>query len=166
MAGLFSNTLKNTKAWFTEFRLAINVRAGGGQRIPTFRESIPNLMPLALLAWLFAGSEICQRAMIELNGTVLSSETSCAKPYNNRCSTTYLVVDKHGLRSTYVAGPTDESLERRLPTGTLIDKKKWSLAYSVNGRHIDDFPIGFYGTLIALGALCAWSGVRPAKRPA
>jgi hypothetical protein len=162
MRGLFRETLKGAQAWLGDFRMVINRRVGG-QRLPTFRESIPNLAPLALLIWLFAGHEIYQRAAISLHGTVVSSETGCVQPYNNRCDTTYVVEGQDQTRSTYVAGPTDESLERRLPVGTSIRKDKWALTYSVNDRKISDFPIGFYGGLMAFGLLCTLFG-RPSNK--
>jgi len=158
-----SSALKNAKDWFGDFRLAINARAGGGHRIPTFRESIPNLAPVALLIWLFAGHEIYQRAEVALNGTVVSSETGCLQPYNNRCDTTYIVESQNHVRSTYVAGPTDAPLGRRLPVGTLIQKDKWALTYSVNGKIVNDFPINFYGGLMLFGLVCALFG-RPSSR--
>jgi len=163
MLGQFREALKGAQAWLGDFRMVINRRVGG-QRIPTFRESIPNLAPFALLIWLFAGHEIYQRAAISLHGTVVSSETSCVQPYNNRCDTTYVVEAQDQTRSTYVAGPTDESLERRLPVGTVIRKDKWALTYSVNNRKISDFPAVFYGGLMAFGVLCALFGRPSAKK--
>ena len=154
--------LGHFREWFGDFRMSINRRVGG-QSIPTFRESIPNLAPLALLIWLFAGHEIYQRAAISLRGTVVSSETSCVQPYSNRCDTVYVIEELDRTQSTYVAGPTDESLERLLPVGTLIRKDKWSLTYSVNNRKISDFPIKSYGGLIFFGVLCALFG-RPSTK--
>jgi len=150
------------REWFGDFRMVINRRVGG-QRIPTFRESIPNLAPLALLIWLFAGHEIYQRAAISLQGTVVSSETSCVQPYNNRCDTRYVVEAQDQTHSTYIAGPTDESLERRLPVGTFIRKDKWALTYSVNNQKVSDFPVVFYGGLMAFGVLVALFG-RPSSK--
>ena len=155
--------LGHFREWFGDFRMVINRRVGG-QSIPTFRESIPNLAPLALLIWLFAVHEIYQRAAISLRGTVVSSETSCVQPYNDRCDTVYVIEDLDRLQSTYVAEPTDESLERRLPVGTLIRKDKWSLTYSVNNRKISDFPIKSYSGLILFGVLCALFGRPSAKK--
>lgn len=110
----------------------------------------------AALIWLFAGSEIYQRAAIELNGTVVSSNTSCMQPQNNRCATEYVIEGSKQSRITYIAGPTDKALPRRLPVGTVIVKDKWALAYSINGQHIDDFPIGFYVALLVFGLCCIW----------
>jgi len=42
----------------------------------------------------------------------------------------------------------------RLPIGTEIVKAKWSLAYSINGREINDFPIVFYAGILLLGLCC------------
>jgi hypothetical protein len=163
MFGHFREAIKGARGSLADFRMVINRRVGG-QRIPTFRESIPNLAPIALLIWLFAGHEIYQRAAISLDGTVVSSETSCVQPYNNRCDTAYVLEGRDGAQSAYVAGPTDESLERRLPVGTVIHKSKWSLSYTVDARNVNDFPIGFYGGLMAFGLLCALFGRPTAKK--
>ena len=160
--GHLREALKGARGSLADLRMVINRRAAG-QRIPTFKESIPNLAPFALLIWLFVGHEIYQRAAISLNGTIVSSETRCVQPYNNRCDTTYVVEGQDKTRSTYVAGPTDESLERRLPVGTVIRKNKWSLTYTVDARNVNDFPLGFYGGLMVFGLLCALFG-RPATR--
>jgi len=109
------------------------------------------------LIWFFACSEIYQRAVIELNGVVVSSQTSCVQPQNNRCATTYVVEGPDKSRTTYIAGPTDKALSRQLPVGTMIAKKKWALAYSINGQRINDFPSIFYGTLLVFGlCLVGW----------
>lgn len=67
---------------------------------------------------LFVGSEILQRAVIELNGVVVSSETSCRQPANNRCVTEYVVASVEGSRRRYIAGPVDHArLRLRLRRG-------------------------------------------------
>jgi hypothetical protein len=118
----------------------------------------------AVVAWLFAGSEIYERAAIELNGTVVSSETSCMQPANNRCATQYIVEAPGQLRQTYIAGPTDKALPRRLPVGTVINKDKWQLSYSINGREVNDFPVVFYSTILMLGLMCAVWGYTILRR--
>ena len=110
---------------------------------------------MAVVLWLFAGSEIFQRADVELNGTVVSSETSCMQPANNRCATVYVVESQDRSRHTYIAGPTDKALPRRLPVGTVIGKAKWALSYTVNGKEFRDFPVGFYSGILGLGLLLA-----------
>jgi hypothetical protein len=104
----------------------------------------------AVVAWLFAGSEIYQRAAIELNGTVVSSETSCMQPANNRCATQYIVEAPDRSRHTYIAGPTD--------------KDEWQLSYSINGREVNDFPVVFYSTILMLGLMCAVWGYTILRR--
>jgi len=106
---------------------------------------------LAVLAWLFAGSETYQRADLELNGTIVSANTTCMQPWNNRCATAYIFKARDGSRQRYVAGPTDQALPRRLPVGTVLVKDRWTLSYSLNGRKIDDFPILFYCGVLVLG---------------
>jgi hypothetical protein len=97
-----------------------------------------------VLGLLFSGGEIYSRASIELIGTIVSSRTDCVQPYNNRCSSVYLVENSRGTRTEYIAGPTDHSLKRSLPVGTSIDKQRWSLSYVVDGQRIDNFPRYFY----------------------
>jgi hypothetical protein len=109
---------------------------------------------IALLIWLFAGSEIYQRATIELNGTIVSATTTCMQPWNNRCATAYIVKAQDGSRHAYVAGATDKALPRRLAVGTVVVKRKWALSYFLNGRQVDDFPILFYSGLLVLGGGC------------
>jgi hypothetical protein len=109
---------------------------------------------LAVLLWLFSGSEIYQRGAIELNGTIVSSTTACMQPWNNRCATEYTVKVHNGSQQTYVAGPTDRALPRRLPVGTVVIKTRWALSYSLNGQQVDDFPILFYYGLLVVGGGC------------
>jgi hypothetical protein len=66
----------------------------------------------------------------------------------------YLVRSDDGHEQSYVAGPTDASLERSLPVGTRLRKDRWSFSYEVNDRRVW-FPIVFYGVLL-LGALAAF----------
>jgi hypothetical protein len=105
---------------------------------------------------LFCGSELYQRARIELNGTVVASDTTCMQPQNNRCATTYVLENAAHLREMYVAGPTDHSLPRRLPIGTTVVKKKWSMSYWLNGRHVNDFPVQFYAWVFLTSVCVGW----------
>jgi len=118
----------------------------------------------AIAAWLFAGSEIYGRAAIELNGTVVSSETSCMQPANNRCATQYRVEAPGGSGQTYIAGPTDKSLRRRLSVGTVINKDKWRLSYAINGQAVNDFPVVFYSSILVLGLMSAVWGCTNLRR--
>src|SRR5690349_20911077 len=97
------------------------------REMATQRYSHVLLYIFSMIIWLVAGSEIFQRAKIELNGRIASSETSCVQPFNNRCAAEYVVEAVSGNRKTYVAGPTDKALRRGLPVGTAIIKEKWSL---------------------------------------
>lgn len=93
-------------------------------------------------------SEIYNRASIELQGVITSSNTSCVQPQNNRCSTVYLTQNSTSSTSKYIAGSTDASLQRYLPIGTKIEKLKWQLNYKINEKVVNDFPIGFYGGVL------------------
>jgi len=113
------------------------------------------LLLIALLSWMFAGKQIYQRAAIEVNGTIVSSATACIQPENNRCSSTYIVLSQSGESASYIVGPTDASLPRGLPRGTVINKSKWNLSYMVNGKPVDNFPIAFYLVIVLFGLCCA-----------
>jgi hypothetical protein len=113
-----------------------------------------NLFPaIAAFLLMFSGVELYGRAAIELDGTVVSSNTSCMQPQNNRCATEYIVESTNRARTMYVAGSTDKALQRWLPVGTRIVKHKWAFAYSVNGKPIDDFGLAGYLCIFAFG-LC------------
>ncbi len=117
-----------------------------------------------LLIWgvpmmLFGVFGILGRASIVVSGTVVESRTACVQPQNNRCVTTYRVVSESKASETiYKAGPTDQSLQRRLPVGTRIHKAPWSLDYSVDGLPVRDFPWAPYAVIIILGSLMTVSG--------
>lgn len=117
----------------------------------------------AVLCFLFGANEIVQRLLIEVDGTVIASQTSTG----NRPATAYVVRHPDGSEQLYIAGPTDHSLPRRLPEGTRISKLKYHLAWKLNGRIVNDFPLYFYlgacglGILLAYWALFQWRLNRP-----
>ena len=117
------------------------------------------LLFFGMMMSLLAASEIYQRAVIHLDGTIISSQTTCVQPENNRCATVYIVESRNGSKTTYIAGPTDDSLLRRLPVGTEIVKGKWSLNYSVDQKLNRGFPTKFYFILLGVGLCCAVSSV-------
>lgn len=123
---------------------------------PTQKITPMGPLTLGLLLGLLSGSEFYQRASIALDGKVVSSETSCMQPANNRCATVYVVESKDGVHTEYIAGPTDHSLQRRLPVGTNISKQKWHLSYSINGTEIDTFPVVFHTYLLTFAGCCLY----------
>jgi hypothetical protein len=86
---------------------------------------------LAIGTWLFAGSEIYQRAAIEFQGTIVSATTTCTQPWNNRRATTYPFKAGNGSQHTYVAGPTDITLPRRQQSSWTL-REAWAVANSQN----------------------------------
>lgn len=40
----------------------------------------------------------------------------------------------------------------------MLFKNTWALSYGVDGKHVDDFPMGFYAGLLLIGAAC-WVGL-------
>jgi hypothetical protein len=89
------------------------------------------------------------RASLGLEGTIIQSNTSCDPSNQARCSTRY-VVQSPGSTVSYSAGPNEQSLQRFLPVGTTISKKRWQLVYTVNGMVVDDFGTG---PAIAIGGV-------------
>jgi hypothetical protein len=118
-----------------------------------FRKNL--LIGLPILAMVISAgaiSSILERAEIEVDGQVISAETTCEQPYNNRCVTRYVLRTRTGSQVLYAAGPGDSSLQRRLPIGTWITKHKWDISYSIDGKRIDDFPLRFYFGILVVSA--------------
>ena len=99
-------------------------------------------IPLLCLALL----PVLARAQIELHGRVIQRTVECLDPSNPlRCNTIYLLESQtSSIPYRYVAGYASSSILQNLnlPPGTVVDKDKWQLAYSVNGHEIDDFGLG------------------------
>ncbi len=104
---------------------------------------------LVFAAWLvLMGSyEIVGRLLIQVEGTIVSSETSSG----GRAATWYHVRGPDGRIREYIAGSTDKSLPTRMPVGTYIKKNKYELAYMRDGQKINDFQWAFYSILILAG---------------
>ena len=108
----------------------------------------------AILTFLFGANEIFQRLLIEVDGTIITSQTTTG----NRPSTTYAIRGPDGSKYQYIAGPTDHSLPRRLPEGARITKKKYALVWERDGQIVNDFPLYFYVGSCTLGGMLAfWS---------
>jgi hypothetical protein len=110
---------------------------------------------------LFAGwtlyiavSGIVGRLLISVDGRIVSSNTA----EGIRPVTAYTIQAPHG-ESSYIAGPTDDSLPRRMPIGTYIRKNKYDLSYSKDGKIINDFPLGFHLLWLGISTICAWKSV-------
>jgi hypothetical protein len=119
----------------------------------------PFVLAAASVFWLYFGiNEISQRLLIEVEGTIVSSDTTTG----NRPATFYKLRSSDGNQREYVAGCTDQSLTRRLPAGTYINKKKYDLSWEKDGQIVSDFPLGFYlgasgiGTALGILAFLAW----------
>jgi hypothetical protein len=106
----------------------------------------------AVLVFLFGANEIIQRLLIEVDGTIISSETTTG----NRPSTTYVIRGSDGSQRLYIAGPTDQSLPRRLPQGTHVSKRRYELPWRQNGQLVNDFPLYFYVGACGLGGMLAY----------
>lgn len=109
--------------------------------------------PVGLMVFGFGASTLYRRLSIDVQGTIVSSNTTCVQPRGNRCASTYLVREGNGKNIQYVSGPVDGSLPTGLAEGTSIIKKRWQSSYSLNGRLIDDFAVAFYVAITAFGLL-------------
>ena len=108
----------------------------------------------------FGVSEPLSRLLIDIDGTVIESQTKCAKLNNNRCVTTYTLQPSNSSAPiTYKAGYTDKALSRYIKIGANIEKQKWQLGYYVNGRLREDFPITFYTIISSLAFIIFVQGV-------
>ena len=102
-----------------------------------------------LLFSLLAVSELRTRADIAIDGVVVSSVLNRREP--NRPVRKYVLRSlESGATFKYSAGPVDHALSQSIPNGARVIKKKGQLAYTVDGRRIDDFPTGFYSVALAL----------------
>jgi len=109
---------------------------------------------LALFAaWtLYVGaSGLSTRLLTFVDGTIVSSRTT----QGIRPVTYYTVQTSDGKRQNLVAGPTDGSLPREMPVGTVIQKRKFELSYTRNGERVRDFPLGFHLLWFAISAVTA-----------
>ena len=112
------------------------------------------LATAAVFCFLFSSNEILQRALIDVDGRIVSSQTTSG----NRPSTYYVVRGSDGVDSEYVAGATDSSLPRHLPVETYIKKHKYDLSWQKNQVIVDDFPLYFYMGIYGIAfALSYWS---------
>jgi hypothetical protein len=104
------------------------------------------------------------RLWTELEGVVISSRDNPASR-GPRYATEYTIRVPDGRESTYIAGATDATLERNLPVGTYVRKRRWRVDYEINGQRVKDFGILFYGFMVCLGIGCiVWSAVISYRR--
>ena len=115
----------------------------------------PNYRAMGMFAaWkMFMGLyEIAGRLLIEVEGTIVSSQTTTGY----RPVTYHLIQRSDGQLCKYVAGPTDLSLPRRMPAGTYIKKKKYEPSYVRDGKLVQDFPLPIYLAVLFGGMMLAW----------
>ena len=135
---------------------------------PSFQLHLPRLSIILTLIWgipllCIAFLPVLARAQIEVHGRVLQRTVECPDPSNlSRCNTLYLLETQDSNAPFYsVAGYANSSIlqNTNLPPGTVVDKDKWQLTYSVNGREVDDFDLGAYLIMAILGLLITGLGL-------
>lgn len=125
----------------------INVNAYRGPR-----HSV--LVLFSVWALFFGAKEIVDRSLIEVEGTIISSQTTIG----DRPVTTYIIRGSDQVDRQYVAGPTDASLPRRLSIGTYLKKERYALAWMQNQKIVNDFPLWFYFGACGIGIMLGyWS---------
>lgn len=110
------------------------------------------------IVWGFGYQTVWQRFTTQLEGTVTSSR-DVPETGAPRYATNYVIRGSDGNDQTYVAGPTDGSIERSIPVGAHIRKEWGQLGYEVNGRWIA-FPIAFYVATLGVTALLVVAALR------
>ncbi len=127
----------------------------------------PAAMLLVAGIWIFYGfgyGDLWSRLTLEVDGILVARTPESPSP---RINADYIIRGADGRDLRYAAGPTDASLPRDLTVGTRIRKRRWSTAYELNGRDVDDFPTAFYAGMLAVGVSCLWGAFiqwRAAKR--
>jgi hypothetical protein len=106
------------------------------------------------IVWGFGYQTVWPRFTIQLEGVVISSRDVPATGAP-RYVTDYLIRGQDGQDRTYVAGPTDGSLERSIPVGAHIRKQWGQVGYEVNGMRIG-FPVAFYSATFGAAACLAF----------
>jgi hypothetical protein len=107
--------------------------------------------------WAFGWQTVFSRLWLELDGTVVASVDVPAKGAP-RYGTYYTVRSADGHDTQYVAGATDASLDRSLPVGTKLRKRRWELGYSIDGRWAS-FPTYFYLPLLCAAVVALTAGI-------
>jgi hypothetical protein len=100
------------------------------------------------MLWGFGIQTLWTRYAMAVEGTVVSSRDVPSKGAP-RYATEYVVRGADGHDYQYVAGATDASLDRSLPVGSQIQKKRGQLGYEVNGQW-RSFPIYFYSAIFGV----------------
>ena len=109
----------------------------------------------------FGYQTVWVRLNTQVNGTVIASRDipSTGAP---RYATEYLIRGSNGQNSSYVAGCTDASLQRSLPIGTQLLKKRWAWGYQINGKYEHDYNTSIFYVIIlgVLVCLLLWAGFK------
>lgn len=109
---------------------------------PVPRKSLLMLVTGFWILYGFGYQTVWNRLELDVQGTVISS-TSLPYVGAGRYVTNYVIHSENGTEFSYTAGPTDASLDRGLPVGTVFKKLRGSLGYWVNNQW-SAFPIAFY----------------------
>jgi hypothetical protein len=110
------------------------------------------------ILWGFGFQTVWKMLQTEISGVVVSSR-NIHHWYegNSRYSTRYQIRGEDGQEREYMAGPTDGTMQRNMPVGTKLKKRRWQLDYERDGERIH-FPIVFYDITLGIGlAALLWS---------
>jgi hypothetical protein len=122
-----------------------------------------NIRPFALaiwsiwMIWVFGFYTLGVRLWTRLDGTITSSR-DVPLDRGPRYITEYTLRTVDGRDTSYTAGPTDSSIPRSMPVGTVLQKRRWRLGFERNGSWVNDFGLTFYVVILAVGFGCLlWS---------
>jgi hypothetical protein len=104
----------------------------------------------AFILWGFGHGTVWPRLTLAVDGTV-TARTDTPSRGAPRFVSAYTLRSPGGTEFTYVAGATDAALARGESVGTVIQKRKWQLGYTLNGKWMA-FPVLFYGVALSIGA--------------
>jgi hypothetical protein len=104
------------------------------------------------ILWGFGYETVWDRLTADIDGVIVSSRDVPSKGAP-RYATEYVIRGPDGQAHTYVAGPTDSSLERSMPIGTRVHKERWKLGYERDGHQVS-FPIEFYSAILGIALAC------------
>ncbi len=114
------------------------------------------------MIWFFLYNTL-NRALIELNGTIIESERTRYHPddpYSLKYFCTYIIKTSDGEETIqYVAHGNDITLARDLPVGTKIEKRKWEITYKINGEIVEDFNLRNYRIIGCIGFFLVMAGL-------
>ena len=108
----------------------------------------------AMLTWIPL-SEIYERAILEVNGTIIESQIEYFSKWPTKPRHSKYIIEPNdgGEAFEYIAGGIESTLAINLPINTRINKNKWEIHYYVNDEIVKDFSLRFYTCMGCIGSI-------------